>query len=413
MSTYPRAPVSLVLGALLFFWAAFPMGAQSLDVDFRFEKGDKTVLPIELASGKVHVQARFDGEVSAWLLLDSGANMSILDRSLTSEMGLALRGESKADTAAGGRAFRFAFTRSPALELGGLRIEERSVAVLDRKTQPYNGRESRGLLGADLFRAFVIDIDYANRTMTLHRPETFDYRGSGAVLPVTFDPNHKWLVEGAIVLGRERLEVELLVDTGARGTIGFMAPFTQSNAVLEKLPQKALGVVGFGVGGEGKHWVGRVSSFELGPYRFDSLPATFAPVGEKGSYGREDRDGIVGAKILEQFRVIFDRSRSRLILERADDPIEEIDADASGLFLKAEGAAFDEVVVASVLEGGPGEAAGLRPGDRIVRVDGKEVVLLDNARELLEIPGKVYRLTIAREGRDQVVEVVLETRRLT
>ena len=400
---------------------AAQLGAQNTTVVAHFANGSSsTTLPIQLASGKVHVQASFGDDEPVWLLLDSGANISILDLSLAERMGLELRGESTGQSAAGGGSFRFAFTRAPSMRLPGLRIDERAVAVIDRKTQGVNGHESLGLLGADLFHAFVVDIDYPNRTMTLHRPESFAYRGRGAILPVTYDANDKWQIRARVRVGSRELPAKLIVDTGSRGTIGFTSPFTADNALLEHLPAKLMSTVGFGVGGEVRHWVGRLDRIELiterqsspagGPV-LEKLPVTFAPAEARGTYARADRDGILGAEILGQFRAIFDRPRNRLILEGSGAPQASIEWDASGLFLTTDRPGFDRVRVLSVAAATPAEAAGLSAGDIIVAIDGHNTTRLDEARAWLKVPNKRYRLTVERQGRGRF-DIELTTRRL-
>ncbi len=365
-----------------------------------------------MASSKVHVECVFDGGERAWLLLDSGANISILDKTLADRLQLELRGGGTGQGAAGGGSFRFAFARAPALSCPGVEIASRAVAVIERKTQGANGHASEGLLGADVFKGFVVDVDYPNKTLTLHDPESFRYFGEGVELPVTFDANDKWELRTTLTLGDRRIGAKVIVDTGSRGTLSLTAPFTAKHGFLEALPRKILGTVGVGIGGEVRHWVGRLSTIEIGPLVLEDVPVTLAPEGVTGTYARSDRDGILGGEILENYRAIFDRSRSRLILEPSSDSAGSFEWDAAGLFLTSEGAAYDVVRVLSVSEATPAETAGVQAGDLIVSVDGRAVseLALDGLRGLLRVPGKTYSLLLDRNGKR--IEVTLVTRRL-
>jgi regulator of sigma E protease len=72
-------------------------------------------------------------------------------------------------------------------------------------------------------------------------------------------------------------------------------------------------------------------------------------------------------------------------------------------------AALREVppVVGVVADDSPAAAAGLEPGDRIVRVDGKLVTRWDDVHfALLTSPGRAVELTLRREGRSLTAEVV-------
>ena len=217
---------ALAVGLMTAALAVPPLTAQLIELEMSFAEGATSArIPFEMASSKVHVEGSFDGEPPVWLLLDSGANMSILDKTLADRLELELRGEGTAQGAAGGGSFRFAFTRAPALSFPGVRIASRAVAVIERTTQGANGHASEGLLGADFFKAFVVDVDYPNRTMTLHDPESFRYTGTGVELPVTYDSNDKWEVRTTLMLGDRRIEAKVIVDTGSRGTLGLTAPF--------------------------------------------------------------------------------------------------------------------------------------------------------------------------------------------
>ena len=72
-------------------------------------------------------------------------------------------------------------------------------------------------------------------------------------------------------------------------------------------------------------------------------------------------------------------------------------------------AAIREVppVVGVVAEGGPAEAAGIRPGDRIERVDGNAVTRWDDVNfALMTSPGRAVELTLDRDGQGLTVSVV-------
>ncbi len=392
-----------------------PLLGQDFTLEAEFEVGAGSeasaraaTMPIRLASGKVHVRAELEDGSEVWLLLDSGANVSILDRDLAERLGLELRGGGTADGAAGGGEFRFAFARAPAMRLPGVELASRPVAVLERNTQGANGHPSSGLLGADLFRRFVVDVDYPNRTMTLHEPETFEYSGGGVVLPVRLDANAKWRVQATVAAGGQRFPAELIVDTGARGTVGFSAPFLDKHELRELVGAEVLTTVGVGVGGEVRHYLAILDGLEFGGLELEDLPVTLAPTDARGAYGNPDRDGILGAAILERFRAIFDASRGRLILEPSALADEPIRWDASGLFLTSEGEDFDRIRALAVAPGSPAERAGIELGDRLVAIDGRPVAELglDGVRSWLRKPESRVIVTLDRAGRKLEVELL-------
>ena len=103
------------------------------------------------------------------------------------------------------------------------------------------------------------------------------------------------------------------------------------------------------------------------------------------------------------------RERGKVVRGYLGINIENVDADKQAAFkLKSTNGAF----VQSVLPGEPAEAAGLKPGDTIVQVDGAPV---KDTRELIgyvsgKAPGSKVKLSIVRDGREMTLTATLAER---
>lgn len=414
MASMPRWTIALVLAAAGgcaggAVDAPAPAAGESAaavaaaQAEVRLPVAGRARLPIELASGKVHVAAELGGE-RVWALLDTGANMSLIEPAIADRLGLELRNPQTAPD--GG--FRFAFTRAPALRLGaGTTAPADFVtgpyAVVDRGTQRANGHPSDVLLGADFFRAAVVEIDYPGRTLVLHAPESFRYAGDGTVLPLGFTDHGQPTVEATFAFaGLPPAAGRLLVDTGARDVLVLDAGFLAEHGLSEAFAGARLATVGVGVRGEVRHRLGRLERLAVGPIVDRRVPVT-APASASGP---GDRAGVLGARWLGRFRVIFDYPRRRLIVEGPTGPGERepFDSDASGLFLVAAEAGLE---VLGTTEESPATAAGLAAGDLLVAVDGRPAAELglDRVRELLRRPGRTHRLEVRRGGALRTVEL--------
>jgi hypothetical protein len=87
------------------------------------------------------------------------------------------------------------------------------------------------------------------------------------------------------------------------------------------------------VGGEIQGALGRVESFELGPFVVKHPLTGFIRVGEIADPGKA---GNIGGRFLRRFRVIFDYSRQQMILEPNRFYSEPEESDMSGATLNSE-----------------------------------------------------------------------------
>lgn len=178
--------------------------------------------PVELAyregrGGLVILSARVNGRADVDFILDTGAPVTVLiEGPRTAGLGLdssrarKLGGDSPAapvgDIQEG---FALAFGR---LSLSGMAlvvIPESSMSCRERFAQVGFG----GVIGADLFRRFVVEVDPAARRVRLHEPAHWRVPAEAAVVPLTFHAGHPF-VEATVSTGGAPIALQMNVDTG-------------------------------------------------------------------------------------------------------------------------------------------------------------------------------------------------------
>lgn len=132
----------------------------------------------------------------------------------------------------------------------------------------------------------------------------------------------------------------------------------------------------------------------------------------KGSTSTTSYDGVIGTEILRRFKVIFDYSRSRVILEPGAALGDPFDVDMLGVSWLARGADFRTFEVDRVLDGSPAAEAGLIAGDIVASIDGRPAadLSLDQIKQMFRHDGKEYACEIRRSS--HLLKVKLKTRRL-
>src|SRR5260370_22506869 len=142
-------------------------GSNSASVDF------------QLAQGLIYMQASLNGSKPLWMMLDTGSSVTVFDESVSKRLGIPFRGEGKAYGPGQGSATKSAFARNSTLMFAGEDLEDQTVATLPLDWFSREvGRSTDGFLGSNVFRNYVVEIDYANQVLHLHDPATYSYSGS-------------------------------------------------------------------------------------------------------------------------------------------------------------------------------------------------------------------------------------------
>ncbi|HCT70770.1 MAG TPA: hypothetical protein DF409_06730 [Bacteroidales bacterium] len=88
---------------------------------------------------------------------------------------------------------------------------------------------------------------------------------------------------------------------------------------------------------------------------------------------RMHRNGTLGAGALGRFRVTFDYSNQRMVLQKGLKFKQPFEYNMSGITFRALGVGFSIFEVSEVIKGSPGDQAGIRVGDLLLYINGKPV----------------------------------------
>jgi hypothetical protein len=271
---------------------------------------DTVSIPLDTRRTQVMVPARAHDSNSLSFLLDTGYGISMIHPYWIEPLGLrragrltivGIAGEEEAGTYEGA-----------VFDIGGATYTPRRVASLPSESQRSRRRRD-GILGAGFFRRFVVEIDSPGRTLRLYEPKTFSYSGPGEIFPLQF-PKDTPVVEAtirnrtnALVTGRFE------VDTGCDDCLCLGADFVSAHSLWQPADPARAGTKR-GVGGGASVHHGQVPQLRLGGLTVDSPSTSFFL---EGSPAGDGLAGHIGMAALRRFKVIFDYSRRRMIVEAA------------------------------------------------------------------------------------------------
>src|SRR5215813_5942316 len=375
--------------------------------EIRFPSATKAVrIPFEEDDGHISLQLRINGSDPLRFALDTGATHTIINRKW--ETSLHLRPQGKQQIGGAGGYEEASLIKNVSIKLGDVELVNQTLWSLPLDALfPAGGREIAGIIGYDLFRHFIVDIDFVARQIALYDPKTFKYAGSGQSIPLIVQGDGAIYVEASIaVASHTPIEGQFVIDTGSNSTLMLAKPFVDQHRLLESVGP-TVPARGGGVGGEIQLVFGRLKSLQIGPFAIANPVTAFITVGEIADSGKS---GNIGGKLLRRFRVIFDYSGQRMLLEPNKFFSEPDESDMSGLALIAEPPDFTTIRIIKVRPNSPAAEAGLMPQDMITAVDGERATELAKLRHLFREDGKEHLLTIRRG--DHAMQIKIRLRRL-
>lgn len=370
--------------------------------DYAMAGGATSVtVPFELVNNHIYVDVLLNGKGPFRVLCDTGGQ-NVITPTVARALGLESMGAMEGH-GVGEKSEEFSITSVDTLALGAVTLQKQLFAVFP--LEPFadvEGTPQSGLVGYEIFKRFVVTIDYEHERLTLTLPAAFTPGDEGVAVPFHFNGSIPQ-VEGSI----DGIAGKFDIDTGSRASLSILGPFAEKNGLEAKLKPRFEGVTGWGVGGAARGRLARAKELRLGDASI-AAPVTELSLQKKGAFTDPYVAGNVGAGILKRFTVTFDYAKQRMILEpNANHDAPDV-YDRSGMWINRSHGALD---VVDVIAGGPADGGGLQVGDRIVSVDGEPVAdptLLEmRARFRHDPPGTRVRLTVESGGARRDVTLVL------
>jgi hypothetical protein len=352
-------------------------------------------IPFEFFGGtRIFIPAKVNGR-DVVVLLDSGAQSSVIDKGLAQSIGLKPKGEGNLQGSRGDETA--AIVDGVTVEVGALKLSNLTVISIDLQSHAGGlGHALPFVLGDELFRELAVDIDFANRRIAFSDPARIA-RPQGAVevplaallglrsIPVSVD-------------GAPPVQVEF--DLGSNSPLMVFPSYAKAHGLPDgRTSQRFSG----GAGGMHSETIASLGKAELAGVTFTNVPTLFPP--DTISSVKSDLiSGNAGLPVLSRFRLVIDYSHDRVWMTPEPHANAPFAKDRMGLLMLPKDGVFE---VGFVSPGSPADKAGLKAGDRIRLINHKppsawphDVLtrLSEEAAgtrvELTMADGKVSRLTL-------------------
>ena len=415
--------------------------------DFSIPRKSSDKIRFELVGNLILIPVQLNG-VDLTFVLDSGVSKPILFN-LTNIDSLQInKVETKFLRGLGGGAPVEAIrSKHNYLRVGdALNIDQDIYVVFDSSINftPRLGTPVHGIIGYDLFKSFVVEINYASKYIILHKPEQYVYKPSRR--SQTFDMrirNKKPFITGEIEVDSEYIPVTLLMDTGSSDALWIFENETQGLLPSENMYFEDF--LGKGLSGNiyGKRT--KIGSFRLKNFELNEVNTAF-PDSTSISIARQntERNGSISGELLKRFNMIVDYRNQKLTLKKNRYYGAPFAYNKSGIIIEQTGvilvkerkgrsglgyndkndfnihvetvthyqlAVKPAYTIVEIRKGSPAEKVGLLRGDIILRINNKDshTLELQNVISYFKAKsGKLINLTIDRGGQIMNFEFRLE-----
>lgn len=371
--------------------------------DFSMQNGKtSTTVPMTLGENHVYLNVMLNGKGPYHFIFDTGGS-NVVDPAVAKEVGAAGSG-SVQGSGVGSQTEEFSLARVGSLQIGDALLKDQVFAVAPTRMGfgVSAGRSVDGLIGWEVLARYVTTFDYANKQVVLTMPGSAQPPANGHVVPFVF-----YGTQPQIACTIDSIPAECTIDTGARDTITFMAPFMKEHPQIVPTTLTEVGVNGFGFGGPALGRLGRVQTIGIDDLQFENLVGDFTTQ-TAGALAAPFVGANIGGNLLRRFTVTFDYNNGTMTLVPNSDYSAPDAYERSGLFMIKHGGG---IVVIDSRPGTPAAKAGIVKGDTIVSVNGTPAnqMLLSDIRGVLAQPaGTVVTLQVAaKDGMTRTVKLVL------
>jgi hypothetical protein len=299
------------------------------------------------------------------------------------------------------------------ITLGGLLANDQDIYMIineDFQISHILGIPVHGLIGFDLFKDYVVKIDYQEHEIVLTKPEFFSYkeRERDIVLPLSLEQGKPFIKTTVVNEKNEDVLVKLLVDTGASDAIWLS---TKSDNRISVPDNHVDTFLGRGLNGDLFGTKGRIGAIWVGPLvLYEPIVAFPGDEFLDDIIAQNDRNGTLGAEILRRFYVTLDYPGKRMILRPNGYLKDDFNYNMSGVEVTNPMPGLPIFLVSSIQRNSPAYYAGVLENDQIIslnNVNSKSLTLNDINLLFQSEQNRKIKMTVLRNGEQIKTEFFL------
>lgn len=319
-----------------------------------------------------------------------------------------------------------------------LNLNQDLYAVYDANLNfgPRLGIPVHGILGFDLFRDLVVEINYSNKYIKITEPKTYRYKNCKKCERFNLEfYNNKPYINTKVKINSKQISVKLLIDSGGSDALWL---FEDDSLGIVSNKTYFEDFLGHGLSGSVYGKRSKIDAFYLKDFVLKRANVAY-PDSTSISFARKfkGRNGSLAGNILKRFNIIMDYKNALVTFKKNKYFSEKFNYNKSGIELAHDGVRFVKekenyvsngslqngesphngtkivfdtrykfslkpaYAIVELRKGSPAYIAGLKNGDVIVSINGKptyQFTLQQIMEKFYDDDGKRIRLKVDRDG---------------
>lgn len=371
-------------------------------------------LPFKLINNLVVLPVFVNNSDTLNFILDSGlSNTIITDKELADRLNMRYLKELKMYGFGGGTALSALHSVENTIRIPGITGEHQDIVVIPDPDFDFSkllGIKVHGLLGYNLFRDLIIEVNYDSRYITFHTPRSYVYKNRKRVttLPLAIIDTKPFITSEILQENNSRTEARFLIDSGA--SFALWLDLNSDSSFI--LPQRTEPVyLGTGLGGAVYARAGRIKEFGNGNMRLQNVIASYADTSITATPFYDDqRNGTIGADILSRFNVVYDYRNCKISFRPNSKTKQAFEINLSGMEICCPSPGENLFNISTICQDSPAYKAGLKTGDQVLGINYQELSGMNLSEVhalLLKKQGKKMNVLYKRDGKVNSVNLIM------
>ena len=340
-------------------------------------------------------------------------------------------------------------SRNNAFKIGdAIKLNQDLFAVYNENINfaPRLGIPVHGIVGFDLFKDLVVEINYSNKYIRLTEPEEFHYKKCKKCETLNLEfYNNKPYLNANVKIEEKDIAVKLLIDSGGSDALWL---FEDEDLGIRHSDKYFEDFLGHGLSGSVYGKRSKIDEISFKAFIIKDANVAF-PDSSSIAFAKQfkDRNGSLAGNILKRFNLIVDYQKASITLKKNAFFKHEFSYNKSGIELAHNGVRFVKEIdhkmnnnnsltnegtnktyqivldsnykfalkpayaIVELREGSPAFRSGLKIGDIVLSINGRstyEYSLQDLMQKFYDKKGTRIKLNVERNGTNFTVNFRLE-----